>query len=353
MENMYSKLRKTLMDKESEIIFDARIAYMETGNVLTFIKKMHDLYKDFEYPTLDHFIERNGEKPIVIFGAGYEGGIAVEIIKHTQYASCLYGICDNNKELWGEEKYGFPVMSIYDLLTKDKEVIYILASSRYNYQFLCQLLNLGVYQENIFISQYGGFLAAQRGWQYFDVFQPYKHEVFIDAGAYDGKTSKEFINWCHGEYDSIYMFELNEDMKSVCYRNLETDKKIFFTGKGVWNKNSRLRFWDSQSAAHIDEKSSDSENGNFAQVCTIDSEVMGENITFIKMDVEGSELKALQGAQNTIKKLKPRLAISVYHKLDDTVNIMKYLLELNPEYRFYLRHYSACQWETVLYAVSG
>lgn len=351
MRNKYIKLREALLDKESEIIFDARIAYMETGDVLAFIKKMHDLYKNFEYPTLDHFIKRHKEKPLVIFGAGYEGGIAVEIIKHTRYASYLYGICDNNKELWGKEKYGLPVMSIYDLLTKGKKVIYILASTRYNYQFLCQLLNLGVYQENIFISQYGGFLAAQRGWQYFDVFQPYKHEVFIDAGAYDGKTSKEFIKWCHGEYDNIYMFELNEDMQSVCYRNLETDKRIFFTGKGVWNKNSCLKFWDSQSAAHIDEKSCDSDNSNFTQVCTIDSELIGENITFIKMDVEGSELKALQGAQKTIKKLTPRLAISVYHKLDDTINIMKYLMELNPEYRFYLRHYSACQWETVLYAV--
>lgn len=69
------------------------------------------------------------------------------------------------------------------------------------------------------------------------------------------------------------------------------------------------------------------------------------------MDVEGSELKALQGAKNTIINNRPRLAICIYHKPIDVIEIASYILELVPEYKFYIRHYTSHMWETVLYAV--
>jgi hypothetical protein len=72
---------------------------------------------------------------------------------------------------------------------------------------------------------------------------------------------------------------------------------------------------------------------------------------FIKMDIEGSELEALYGAANTISKNLPRLAISIYHKFEDIVDILSYVHELAPTYRFYIRQCSYIDGETVLYAV--
>lgn len=69
------------------------------------------------------------------------------------------------------------------------------------------------------------------------------------------------------------------------------------------------------------------------------------------MDIEGSEMEALKGAENTIGKYKPRLAICVYHKPEDIIEIPLKILELNPEYKLYLRHYSYIHTETVLYAI--
>lgn len=79
--------------------------------------------------------------------------------------------------------------------------------------------------------------------------------------------------------------------------------------------------------------------------------LLEQKVTFIKMDVEGAELEALKGAEATIKRDKPRCAICVYHKPEDIDTITEYLHKLVPEYKFYMRHYSLCDYETVLYAV--
>ena len=75
-----------------------------------------------------------------------------------------------------------------------------------------------------------------------------------------------------------------------------------------------------------------------------------ERVTYIKMDVEGTELEALQGAEGLIKRYKPKLAICIYHKREDPIVILEYLHEMIPEYQFKIRHYTDSQHETVLYA---
>ena len=78
--------------------------------------------------------------------------------------------------------------------------------------------------------------------------------------------------------------------------------------------------------------------------------VISEKVTFIKMDIEGSEMKALSGARRLITTYKPKLAICIYHKLDDLWKILQYIHSLVPEYKFYVRHHSILYVDTVLYA---
>jgi hypothetical protein len=93
------------------------------------------------------------------------------------------------------------------------------------------------------------------------------------------------------------------------------------------------------------------DNGKFQiDVDSIDN-IVKDKVSFIKMDIEGAELEALRGAKNTILKYKPKLAISVYHKQDDLINIPQYILQLNEKYKLYLRHYGESTDETILYAV--
>ena len=67
------------------------------------------------------------------------------------------------------------------------------------------------------------------------------------------------------------------------------------------------------------------------------------------MDVEGAEMGVLQGMRRTILRYKPKLAVCIYHKHEDIFEISSFLLDLVPEYKFYLRHYNSNEPETVLF----
>lgn len=86
------------------------------------------------------------------------------------------------------------------------------------------------------------------------------------------------------------------------------------------------------------------------KVVSIDDMVGDDKVTFIKMDIEGSEMEALDGAKKTIERCKPKLAISIYHREDDLWEIPYYILSKYPWYKIYIRHYSLTVTETVMYA---
>jgi hypothetical protein len=58
----------------------------------------------------------------------------------------------------------------------------------------------------------------------------------------------------------------------------------------------------------------------------------------IKMDIEGAELAALRGAEQTIRRDKPILAISGYHRADDMITLPQYIRQLAPEYNLFVRN---------------
>ncbi|MEI6826576.1 MAG: FkbM family methyltransferase [Desulfuromonadales bacterium] len=89
---------------------------------------------------------------------------------------------------------------------------------------------------------------------------------------------------------------------------------------------------------------------SWIQTVTIDHVLPGFDPTYIIMDIEGAELEALKGAENTIRNNRPDLAICLYHSPHHLWEIPLYLDGLGLGYRFYLRNYTSFIGETVLYA---
>lgn len=95
-----------------------------------------------------------------------------------------------------------------------------------------------------------------------------------------------------------------------------------------------------------------SETGSMeVQMRKLDTVLKGRKVSFLKMDIEGAELETLKGARMLISEQKPTLAICIYHSDNDMLEILPFLHELVPDYKFYIRHYSYGVFETVLYAV--
>ncbi len=119
-----------------------------------------------------------------------------------------------------------------------------------------------------------------------------------------------------------------------------------FLAYSTWDEEAMLNFSQMGNAC-----SDICENGSTVIRTMPIDRVVREKVTFIKMDVEGAELKSLMGAHDTILRDRPKLAVSIYHKYEDMIQIPLYIKSLVPEYRLYVRHYSNNACETVLYAI--
>lgn len=176
-------------------------------------------------------------------------------------------------------------------------------------------------------------------------------EIFVDCGAFDGDSVIKFKEWAHNNYSKIYAFEPTKDTYEKLCENLKDDKKIICTQAGVWEEETTLMFYESEEVAGANKIRED--GGVKIRCVSLDDMIGMDKVTFIKMDVEGAEQKAILGAQKILKREKPKLAISIYHSLEDLWKVPLLIHELVPEYQLYIRHHDILTWETVVYAVEN
>lgn len=188
--------------------------------------------------------------------------------------------------------------------------------------------------------------------QYFsgaNSFFPFSSEEgFVNCGAYDGDTIRDFLRVVAGKYQNIYAIEpdavnCGNLKKFVSEARL---KDVFIYQCALSNQPGQLNF---DAKGNMESCASPSGKSR-VQVETIDNLIGDRSVTFINMDVEGFELAALKGAERAILRCKPKLAISAYHKRNDIPEIYQYLRQLVPEYRFYFRNHKYMPVDSVLYA---
>lgn len=155
-------------------------------------------------------------------------------------------------------------------------------------------------------------------------------EVFVDLGAYRGDTVAQFMAYTDG-YRKIYAVE--PDPKTFKKLTLNVPQDVVCLNAAVSDKDGTASF-DMQSGR----SSRLSDNGVAVRTVTVDGILDGGYATYIKMDVEGNERRAIDGARLTISRFAPKLNIAAYHRTGDLFEIPLQVLEINPDYKVYLRH---------------
>lgn len=168
--------------------------------------------------------------------------------------------------------------------------------------------------------------------------------VFVDVGGFDGYTTEEFVRLAP-DYSAVYIFEPESANGERCRKRMAGFPNIHVLPFGAGREDGILRFSSDGSASSIRE-----DGETEILIRRIDDQVPAVP-TFIKMDIEGAELMALDGARDLVSRHHPVLAIAVYHRPSDMWNIPKKVLGIHEGYKIYLRHYTESIYETVMYFV--
>lgn len=166
---------------------------------------------------------------------------------------------------------------------------------------------------------------------YRDILRLDKDDIIVDMGAYDGDTIREFNDFTGG-CRHIYALEPDEKNFRKLERNTANCKGITLYNLGAWNRQDTLLF--SKKAGR---QSVLSNSGTPVKVTDIDS-LIDDKVTLLKMDIEGAELQALMGCEQTIKKHSPKLYVCAYHRNEDLFALPMKILEFNENYKIYFRH---------------
>ncbi len=184
------------------------------------------------------------------------------------------------------------------------------------------------------------------------IVEPGEGNVVIDAGAFNGETALWFSGQV-GASGKVFAFEPFPENFAILAENLKSNntENILPAAVGLGAANSRVSMMGiAAGAVVVDDADGDIE---LVKLDTYVATNAIDRVDFIKMDIEGSELAALKGAAGVIRKWRPALAISAYHRKDDLIELPRFIHSLVAEYRFYLRHSSPHMNETVLFATCG
>jgi len=231
-------------------------------------------------------------------------------------------------------------------LTRDAEIGRALLGDQKSQKIFDSIIRRASGSDDDIMSMHNIF----EGNQYFprDLISLSSDESYVDVGAYDGDTIRQFLRNCNNKFHKIYGFELDKNNFQKLENNLTSlpnSENIEIYNLGAWNKRETISYSSGLTQSTIG-------TGNeIAQAAPLDEIIDNRNITYIKMDIEGAEIAALMGAAKIIAEQKPKLAICVYHKISHLWEIPSLIHQLVPDHNIFLRHHTRLEYETVCYAL--
>ena len=345
---------------------------------------------------------------VILFGNGYTSEYIVNwLSKNGIHIVCF---CDNDMSKQGKICSGFSVYSPEEAKNRYPNAIWYITTQLYyvqirnqliemeiepsfiinydlvpqfdweheykdyvvaNYDLFCNVLDQLADEESkrILIHRIAFLITRRREWvtsvrgkvQYFEpnIIDYKLFHYFIDVGSYIGDTMLEFKKFNDLDNCHIYAFEFDEEILNKAKENTrDIADKVTYIQKALSNKTGfdsvkgSLGIMQSINNNIFENNDGVLDEKECFETTTLDY-MFDSNYdnTFLKMDIEGAELLALEGGKMFITNNIPSIAICVYHKKDDVVMILNKIREYYSGYKFFLRHYSDNQTETVLYAI--
>lgn len=334
---------------------------------------------------------------VYLYGAGFIGRWAVDYLERNGLP--VLGFVDSNQEKWGKFINGKQVFSpsencIFEaktiLITSRHAVhavkkslshlnaaimsidaLVVIHSSKNQIEKITKLLEHDHKSIQTFYAVISAMLSGStrslkpiaNNKPFFDIFGFFNRneEIFVDAGSYVGDSLERFIWSVNGVFRHIHAFEPGPLQFKALKKRVErlrqewalTEDSISLINKGITSENRIARIDNSTNLIQTKVYDNDSFHNDSSiniETTSLDSYFDGNNFTFLKVDIEGSESALLQGARKSINKFRPRIALSVYHYPTDIFDLPLQLNSLNTDYSFQLRHHSSQLMDTVLYA---
>lgn len=188
--------------------------------------------------------------------------------------------------------------------------------------------------------------------QYFPEFWPMSDsEVYVDVGACDGDTLRDFLARATGGFSRYFALEPDPENLRALIRDIPPNiaDRVSVIPMAAGAARGVVSF-----VANLGGESRVGVGGEMtAEVAPLDEILSGHTVTSIKVDVEGYESEVLLGARGVIATDMPKIALSVYHKIPDLWTLPVWLKRERPGYRYFLRHHTPEVYDTVLYCLPG
>ena len=212
----------------------------------------------------------------------------------------------------------------------------------------------------LYLSKFGSLNAFFLGqYRFSDARSAKEAEYIIDCGACWGDSTIEFATSIKNE-GKVFAYEFIPKNKEILQKNINLNpslsNRIELVDHAVWSKSNLDVYYKDCGPGSRVQLDVFSEHDGKTSTLTIDDLVELKclpKVDLIKMDIEGAEPYALEGAVKTIKKYRPNLAISIYHNMDDFSKITPWLDNLGVGYKFYVRHFTIHSEETIMFAVKN
>lgn len=337
--NSIMEIYKKLADEESKLIFTDRLLFSLTGDW----KYMRDiLLETGVWNRIYRILNSKKGGQVYIYGAGVSGSRIPLIFPEYNWA----GYIDIKKV--NAKCNNLPIYGLEKCKELSENSLILISNIIGGIKIKEDLLRQGILSQNIIVYEEATKEIVKK--IYFENFLDkgrMNNRTFVDIGAFDGKDTMHFFDWIGNVDANAIIFEADDNNFQTVSENMASYHHVRLYNQGVADNIGTAPF--SSGKGEMSNFSSDGDK--YIRMTSLDSKISDVEIGYIKMDIEGFEKQALSGAKKIIAQQKPMMGISIYHKKEDIWEIPKLVLDMNPQYKFYLRHYSLGTADTVLYAI--